>query len=118
MNPNLKQILYAVFFLAAGLLVGRLIGAAQVYQETSGAVAEQYFHTAAANLATHLSLLELLQSNQGEGATRKLARLLDADLMALSRYSNRQTKELNAETAQLIRRAREYRRQHPSAPPK
>jgi hypothetical protein len=113
MNQRLKLFLIGVVLLLAGIAVGRMMGMAEAYKKTSQDLADQYYRRAAANLNTHLGLLEMLQSNEKDKAAQQLERLVDVDVMALSRKSEIPA-ERRPEVERLLAKAKEVRRKAPA----
>jgi hypothetical protein len=113
MNQRLKLVLYGIILLVGGIAVGRMIGMAEAYKKTSQDLADQYYRRAAANLNTHLGLLQTLQSNEKDKAAQQLVRLVDVDVMALSRKSEIPA-ERRPEIERLLAKAKEVRQKTPA----
>ena len=115
MSQNMKQFIYGAILLGGGLYLGNMIGAARVYKDTSGIIANQLFQGASTNLNLHLNLLELLQSKEEEKVIRKLEALIDGDLVALADYSKVPAAMRSTEILLPIEKAKAYRAKKPSA---
>lgn len=113
MNQNLKQFIYGAILLGGGLYLGRMIGVAETYKETSGIIASQLFNGASANLNLHLNLLKLLETNEIQKTSGKLDNLVDLNLMALAQYSEVPQNHRSPEILKSIEKAKEYRQKHP-----
>jgi hypothetical protein len=108
MNQRLKLVLLGILLLVGGIAVGRMIGMAEAYKKTAQDLSDQYYRRAESNLNTHLRLLQLLQGKENDRAAQVLERLVDVDVMALSRQSNVPA-ERGPEIATLLAKAKEVR---------
>jgi hypothetical protein len=113
MNQNLKQFIYGAILLGGGLYLGRMIGTAEAYKETSGIIASQMFDGASTNLKLHLNLLKLIEADEIQKTSGKLDNLVDLDLMALAQYSEVPKNHRSPEILKSIEEAKEYRQKHP-----
>jgi len=114
MNQKLKQLIFGVILLGGGLFLGRMIGTAEFYKETAGTVSELYFEGASTNLNSHVTLLNLLRTNETEKCQKQLESLVDVDLLALAEYSKVPKSARKVEILKSIQKAKEYRQKYPS----